>query len=342
MSGMIVAACTLMMGGTPRPALAQCPTISPAFTVTGDVCGVQLSWETIPANATSLTILRSADAVVAHATEIATIVPLGIIHIWPHSSPDLPPLRDVDYHYWIRANGAAGCASAPVFPPQPIQLVARWPSFDPSPAPSAQVQCDSVILNWVLPAGATGVDIWRKDTLAGTRLRLTTVGAPTSTYTDTTGVPGREYEYTALIKISCSSVAQTALHGNPATVVFEGAPTITAQPPSQVVLSHNDAVFQFLVSGAYGSFTWYKDGVVLHDTGVHIIATDTNTMAVLGVTQEDIGTYWCTRATDCGTVTSAPAVLAVRERCPGDFNDSDTVEVADIFRFLNAWFAGCQ
>jgi hypothetical protein len=35
------------------------------------------------------------------------------------------------------------------------------------------------------------------------------------------------------------------------------------------------------------------------------------------------------------------AVLAVRPGCRADFDESGGLAVADIFSFLNSWFAGC-
>jgi subtilisin-like proprotein convertase family protein len=46
-------------------------------------------------------------------------------------------------------------------------------------------------------------------------------------------------------------------------------------------------------------------------------------------------------ASDVGTLTSWTLYLYTDERCPADFNTSGTLEIQDIFDFLNAWFAGC-
>ncbi|HMN42452.1 MAG TPA: hypothetical protein PKE29_16550 [Phycisphaerales bacterium] len=35
------------------------------------------------------------------------------------------------------------------------------------------------------------------------------------------------------------------------------------------------------------------------------------------------------------------AVVRVGEACPADFDHSGSLQVADVFAFLNAWFAGC-
>ncbi|HVU64052.1 MAG TPA: GC-type dockerin domain-anchored protein [Phycisphaerales bacterium] len=53
----------------------------------------------------------------------------------------------------------------------------------------------------------------------------------------------------------------------------------------------------------------------------------------------DHGTYavWGTRA---GTTSTQAAFLVTPEHCTADFDGSGAAEVADIFAFLNAWFAG--
>ncbi len=55
----------------------------------------------------------------------------------------------------------------------------------------------------------------------------------------------------------------------------------------------------------------------------------------------DTGTYDCVVSGSCGSQTSAPAVVTVEPVCAADFDGSGTLAVADIFTFLNAWFAGC-
>jgi hypothetical protein len=49
------------------------------------------------------------------------------------------------------------------------------------------------------------------------------------------------------------------------------------------------------------------------------------------------GVYDCVVSNCCDTATSAPARLNV---CAADFNCNGSLQVQDIFDFLNAWFNG--
>jgi hypothetical protein len=75
----------------------------------------------------------------------------------------------------------------------------------------------------------------------------------------------------------------------------------------------------------------------LTPTGSVLAGTHTQTLRLSGVNAADTGSYDCVVSNSCGMVTSSTATLTP---CIADFNCDQTAAVADIFEFLNAWFAG--
>ncbi len=62
------------------------------------------------------------------------------------------------------------------------------------------------------------------------------------------------------------------------------------------------------------------------------------TLAIAAVTAEDAGVYTVVVTNDCGSVTSAPAVLTIAApACPADLDGSGAVDAADLAVLLGAW-----
>ncbi|HMN40040.1 MAG TPA: immunoglobulin domain-containing protein [Phycisphaerales bacterium] len=124
------------------------------------------------------------------------------------------------------------------------------------------------------------------------------------------------------------------------------APAITAQPGPFARYNGQTATFA-ITATATGTptYTWKRNGVPLANGG-RISGANTNTLVINPVARNgsesawtDSGAYTCDVTNVCGTATSSVYFTALW--CAADFNQTGTLEVADIFTFLNAWFAGC-
>lgn len=73
--------------------------------------------------------------------------------------------------------------------------------------------------------------------------------------------------------------------------------------------------------------------------GGTVSGADTDTLKIVGYVSADVGGYTLTITNSCGSTVSHLATLALT--CSADFNQSCSLEVQDIFDFLNAWFSGC-
>ena len=60
-----------------------------------------------------------------------------------------------------------------------------------------------------------------------------------------------------------------------------------------------------------------------------------------GLTPDIVETASARHAIDHIRTGTWDLVIHMDERCPADFNKSGALEIADVFDFLNAWFAGC-
>jgi hypothetical protein len=94
------------------------------------------------------------------------------------------------------------------------------------------------------------------------------------------------------------------------------------------------------------TYQWKRNSVPLVNNG-HFSGVATNTLTInsvydpgTGPDWTDAGSYSCQVTNLCGSVTSGNINFTVLV-CAADFNNSGILEVADIFAFLNAWFAGC-
>lgn len=118
--------------------------------------------------------------------------------------------------------------------------------------------------------------------------------------------------------------------------------TVAAWVPT--VATTHDASAQLTVSGSGSGallYRWEKGALPLSDgeqlSGSTIEGATTPILAIEGVRSGDAGVYTC-RVTDACSLEAVATVELVVSGCPGDFNDSGTVSIDDLFLFLNAWF----
>jgi hypothetical protein len=125
-------------------------------------------------------------------------------------------------------------------------------------------------------------------------------------------------------------------------------PSVTTQPVSQTV--YNGQSVTFTVAASFvgtPTYQWRRNGVNLPLWSPRFGFSNTPTLTINPVAKPgsepnwtDAGTYDCVISNVCGTTTSNGAVLTVNV-CGADFDQNSVVDVADIFAFLAAWFAGC-
>ncbi len=92
------------------------------------------------------------------------------------------------------------------------------------------------------------------------------------------------------------------------------------------------AILGVTATGTLPAFQWRRQPgstVIPGEIGAELVISNA------GVS--DAGLYDCVVSNDCGTVTTETIQLVL---CIADFNCSGGLSVADIFAFLNAWFAG--
>jgi hypothetical protein len=116
-------------------------------------------------------------------------------------------------------------------------------------------------------------------------------------------------------------------------------PTIITQPQAvnQVRVGQDVEIALEAVPATPGSFVsyrWYKDGTPIFGDG-RVSGTNFPDLLIRDVTLTDEGVYECVVTQACGSVTSAPALLAVT--CPADTNGDGQVSPSDFSAWVQAY-----
>ena len=102
-----------------------------------------------------------------------------------------------------------------------------------------------------------------------------------------------------------TNVAGSASADVKVTVTPPGPPIITAQPVSQTVRAHTQAIFSVSAFGTgYVTYRWYVNGLATNNTSTSYY--------VYSATPADAGTYAVTATNSYGTATSSTAYLSLR------------------------------
>ncbi|MBX3323203.1 MAG: VCBS repeat-containing protein [Phycisphaeraceae bacterium] len=119
-------------------------------------------------------------------------------------------------------------------------------------------------------------------------------------------------------------------------------PSITAQPQSLAVKRKTGAQLQVQVAGGTPPVTvqWYFGNAPLSDGGP-VSGAHTPTLTIDPADFEHVGQYYAVASGPGGSATSAMAILAVSNSCPGDFNGDGILDIFDIISFLGQFSAGC-
>ncbi len=133
------------------------------------------------------------------------------------------------------------------------------------------------------------------------------------------------------------------------TFTLLSQPVIQTGPVGGVVCKNGTKQFAVtLAPGGYGSVTyqWWRyvpafpifAGVPAGTLPSGAIATgpQSPTLTISNFKPQDAGQYYCQITGDCGVTNSAVVSITV---CSADFDCNGTVGVADLFAFLDAWFA---
>jgi uncharacterized repeat protein (TIGR03803 family) len=119
-------------------------------------------------------------------------------------------------------------------------------------------------------------------------------------------------------------------------------PTITAQPPSEIVTNGSPAFFAVGVSGAAPLFyQWQKNGTNLTDGG-NISGSATNALSLIAATTDDAGNYSIIITNAGGSVTSSVVTLSVVSSATNLFNVSLPLTTGSTNKLDLGSFAGGQ
>lgn len=325
----------LLLALLAAPARAQCP-VPVDFTVTNLGCTVRLNWSNTPGATAPLfwNIYRATQPNASDAAIISTVLPTIF------AASDVPPVRGTTYYYFVR----------PLIPFGPCSSTNNDSTVLPGkllPVPltglALQSQnCSAITIRWDAFPDAQSFAIYRQLTTESGAVRIDTVPAGSTSYTDTTTTPGASYFYGVIPSIPCVADPNSGgLQVTAYSAVQAGAPPLSA------VRNIGDSVtFFFSFSGAVppvnSFFGIRKDGFSIPTNPRIYYGVNQSSITITNIQPGDEGEYVSTLGNACGTATQR-AVLAVRPNpCRGDFNNNGSISVEDIFDFLNHWFVGCQ
>jgi trimeric autotransporter adhesin len=158
--------------------------------------------------------------------------------------------------------------------------------------PSNQTVCDGVAASFSVTSPDATSYQWRKD-------GVDIMGATSASYSIAAAVVADAGAYDCVVTNSCGSTTSSA-----ATLTVNVAPSIGTQPSGGSVCE--GAAFNFSVSatGANLTYQWRKDGV-------DISGATSAAYSVASAATSDAGSYDVVIGSDCGSVTSSAAALAV-------------------------------
>ncbi len=288
-----------------------------------------LVWSTVP-RATSYQVFISRTNVFADATLYATV----------SSASVSGPQADFGARYvWVR--GVNTCGAGPTV--GPVFVVPRG-GVRITGLQFASPVCDRVTATTIGTNGTMTVRfIWTNPPGGGT-ITLGSFPAVSASYASAPlpGVsPGQAISIRAEVFDSSCGQPQQVFEANgnvggvssvvvPGTLGTVGSPVSIAAlvgPPTPLGVT----------------YAWQRDGVALGSDGGRITGLATPTISFSTIKVEDVGLYELVVTNTCGTgsIVVGGGVLGVRVPCRADHDQSGTLEIGDVFSFLNGWFAGC-
>jgi hypothetical protein len=332
--------------GDALPAQAACPPAVTGLTATSSICGGNILL-TFDPPATGLNFPQIFSAPFGDFF-FAQLIATGNLN---STSFDAPPFTsEVPTFYWVRWQGLdSACPTGPLA--GPVSAVSVIPGIAAAgvsqslTAPALSVGCTSITLSWQRfrePLTATIVRTPLSGPGANVAQTLGTVLGTVTTFTDSTGSPGVQYDYKVLYTTAACGL--TNAPSRPARVVFPPSTGVPVIAPADVLAGSPatlSVVFPAQSPGFGPAPQWFRGSTLITDIPGRISGAGTTALTFTPALSQDQGIYTLRTATPCGPLTPIPVSLIVRATCPADFNADAHVGVDDIFAFLSAWFAGC-
>ena len=143
-------------------------------------------------------------------------------------------------------------------------------------------------------------------------------------------------------KVFVNLAAETPIWGR---FSEDGIPWFSEQPTSVTADCAANAIFSIYPALGYGglNYQWRHNGAPI-DSGPtghgSTIVTNGVNFHIIGVTNQDAGTYDCVLSNGCGSSTSFPATLTLGiECCAADFNHDGTINPDDLADYINCYFS---
>lgn len=308
---------------------AQCPVAS-GVQAQSRACSVRLTWQNQAGAgpAFNWTIVRGTSPV--NVAAIATVGPSVF------TFDDVPPQRGVTYYYAIRGNGLVDCPqNGPTSDPIPAGLINE--PIVSSLQSVGQFCSGTPSLLWAAHPEATGYIVTRTPA-GGSAVILTPTPVVSTVFTDNTAAGNVSYTYTVYVLTACVNATTGA-----SITIFNSAYAVVGPAPAAVAKNSGESVtFNFNITGFgnSGSLSFAKDGQILTPTSRLSFSYQNQTLTINPVRPSDSGEYFFAIFTGCG-VRYQSVVLAVRNTCTADINESGDVSVQDLFDFLARWFVAC-
>lgn len=161
-------------------------------------------------------------------------------------------------------------------------------------------------------------------------------GATTPTLSIDGVTPADEGLYDCVVSADCGSATSRA-----AALAIAQPATILTPPHSTSICRGGTALFSVSGAGAAPAYQWYREATPLSDgptgSGSMISGATTSSLTINNVGTADAGSYSCSVSNDCGSDSSAPAVLTVRicDECAGDLDGDGSVGLSDLAILLS-------
>ncbi len=335
-----------------RSSLAQgtCGTPPTNFSVSSSVCsnGVRISWTNpVGVGVVNPRVWRSATDNFADAT---------LVHFGGSGSAttitNTPPVANVNYYYWVGGD-VYGCGGSAPTQTQPLPrvgpLVGGSFTVNMFPAPRFTPTCSGVRVDFQQAWDASSFEIVRGSSRTAAFSTIATlpnqISSPVSSYEDTDCRPGNQYVYGMIVNASCGRSSQIVItthraggYGNPVGV----SSLVNVGETGSLSVSDGTGNASTVMVPAPQSLEWFRNGVSLANTP-RFSGVFSSTLTITNVRLEDEGFYHVRVMSSCPSQPLAfiPVLLSVRQNCRADFDQNGSASAADIFEFLNSWFAGC-
>jgi len=226
---------------------------------------------------------------------------------WPQSPPDAPAPRSSHAMAYdaLRSEivlfGGVGEGTY-----NDTWTLALLPAPQVTQAPADVTVCAGQAVQFTVQAQGTGplTYQWYRDGVPLVDLPPLS-GTTTPTLTVDPATASTAGHYTAVVTDGCASATSS-----PAALTVRPLTQITTQPQGLARCAGHSAMFQVTADGSGLVYRWRKDGQTLTDDG-HIAGATTATLSIASVTPSDASGYDVVVTGDCGSQTSAAAILTV-------------------------------